>query len=207
MRAIRSYIGANSGTFTQQDHIYYERSSETRTYLRVHPGIRTIDQFLDYSPAAAGMTYRNSAQPSGVTIDGVPDPALETGNALGPPITWEQATGTQGSVTLVSRLFTDLPEFVPGSYYQDDSTSPATTQCGGYADNQAWGASGPAFTSSGANTDPTLSGPVYSLTGVRTSFYDAPGATADLAALRSAQIDAPLQVVVKKPRRRGAGGN
>jgi hypothetical protein len=200
VRAIRSYIGANSGTFTQQDHVYYEQGDVTTTFLRVHPGITTIDQFLDYSPAAAGMTYRNSAKPLGVTIDGNPDTGMETGNALGPQITWEQTTGPQGSVTLVTRVATDLPGFTPGSYYQDDSTSPATQQCGGYADNQAWGASGPAFTSSGSNTDPTLAAPVYSLTGTRSNFYSGPGADASLAELRSKQVDSPLKVsVASKP--------
>ncbi|MEZ5063053.1 MAG: hypothetical protein R2700_16380, partial [Solirubrobacterales bacterium] len=37
IRAIRSYIGANSGTYTQQDITYYERFEQIRTYLRVHP--------------------------------------------------------------------------------------------------------------------------------------------------------------------------
>lgn len=199
VRAIRSYIGANSGTFTQQDHIYYQRGDVTNTYLRVHPGISVIDQFLDYSPAASGMTYRTSANPLGVTIDGNPDPGMETGNALGPQIDWEQATGPQGSVTLVSRVATDLPGFTAGSYYQDDSTSPATQQCGGYADDQAWGASGPALSSSGMNTDPTLNYPLYSLTGTRSNFYSGPGADASLAELRSKQVDAPLKIRVAKP--------
>ena len=202
VRAIRSYIGANSGTFTQQDHVYYDRGDVTTTYLRVHPGISTIDQFLDYSPAASGMTYRNSAKPSGVLIDGNPDIGMETGNALGPPIDWEQATGAQGSVTLVTRVATDLPGFTAGSYYQDDSTSPATQQCGGYADDQAWGASGAAFTSSGANTDPTLGPPVYSLTASRSNFYSGPGADAALGELRSRQVDSPLKVRVASARAR-----
>ena len=192
VRAIRSYIGANSGTFTQQDRIYYQRAEVMKTYLRVHPGINTIDQFLDYSPAASGMTYRTSADPGGVTVDGVPDGDLETGNSLGPELTWEQATGPQGSLAIVSRVDTDIPTFSAGSYYQDDSTSPATPQCGGYADDQAWGSSGPGITGVGVNTDPTL-GPASSLTGTRTIFYSAPGADAALAELRSDQVDSPLE--------------
>ena len=192
VRAIRSYIGANSGTFTQQDRIYYQRAEVMKTYLRVHPGINTIDQFLDYSPAASGMTYRTSADPGGVTVDGVPDGDLETGNSLGPELAWEQATGPQGSLAIVSRVDTDIPTFSAGSYYQDDSTSPATPQCGGYADDQAWGSSGPGITGVGVNTDPTL-GPASSLTGTRTIFYSAPGADAALAELRSDQVDSPLE--------------
>jgi hypothetical protein len=192
VRAIRSYIGANSGTFTQQDRIYYQRAEVMKTYLRVHAGINTIDQFLDYSPAASGMTYRTSADPGGVTIDGVPDGDLETGNSLGPELSWEQATGPQGSLAIVSRVDTDIPTYSAGSYYQDDSTAPATPQCGGYADDQAWGSSGPGITGVGVNTDPTL-GTAMSLTGTRTIFYGAPGADAALAQLRSDQVDAPLE--------------
>jgi len=192
VRAIRSYIGANSGTYTQQDRVYYERAEVMRTYLRVHAGINTIDQFLDYSPAASGMTYRTSTHPGGVTIDGVPDPDLETGNALGPAVDWEQTTGPQGSLSIVSRVDTDIPTFAAGSYYQDDTT-PTTQQCSGYADAEAWGAAGPGVTGVGVNTDPTL-GPAKNLTATRTTFFSAPGATADLAALRSEQIDDPLAV-------------
>ncbi len=199
VRAIRSYIGANSGTYTQQDITYYERSEVIRTYLRVHPGINVIDQFLDFSPGAAGMTYRTSADPVGVTIDGVPDPGMETGSALGPELEWEQASGAQGSISTVSRVVTDIPTFTAGSYYQDDSTSPATMQCGGYADDQAWGASGPAISGVGVNTDPTL-GPANSLTGTRTVFFDPPfadAAAATAAAERhSEQVDNPLDAEV-----------
>ena len=197
VRAIRSYIGANSGTFTQRDHVYYERRDDMTTYLRVHPGITTISSFLDFSPAASGMSYRNSANPAGVTIDGVPDPGLDSGG--GAPIEWEQATGPQGTVSSVSRVETDLPGFAPGSYFLDDSTSPSVAQCGGYADNQAWGSSGPVFTSGGANTDPTL-GSAYSLTGTRSAYYSEPGGSAGLATLRSEQTDTPLVATARSQR-------
>ena len=197
VRAIRSYIGANSGTYTQQDRIYYQRSEVMHTDLRVHPGINVISQFLDYSPAASGMTYRSSADPAGVTIDGVPDPALETGNSLGPAVQWEQVTGPQGTLSIVNRYATDISGLTLGSYYQDDSTSPATQQCGGYADDQAWGASGSVISmpsvSGGINTDPTLTAPVYSFAGTRTIFYGT-GGDAALAELRSEQVDSPLAV-------------
>ena len=195
VRAIRSYIGANSGTYTQRDHIYYDRADVTTTYLRVHAGIKTISNFYDYSPAAAGMTYRNSLNPAGVRIDGVPD------SIAAAPMSWEQVTGPQGSASIVSRVATDLPEFSLSSYYLDDSTSPPVKQCGGYADAAAYGASGPLFTSSGANTDPTL-GAAFSLTGTRTTFYDEPGTAAQVAALRSRQVDSPLRIRVSPAGRR-----
>ncbi len=202
VRAIRSYIGANSGTYTQQDRTYYQRSEVTTVDLRVHPGINVISQFLDFSPAAAGMTYRNSAKPSGVTIDGVPDPTMETENSAGPEVQWEQATGQQGTLSVVSRYQTDIDGIALGSYYQDDSTSPLTQQCGGYADDQAWGSSGSVITmpavSGGVNTDPTL-GPANSFSGTRTTFYSAPGGDQSLAELRSEQIDNPLTVTTSAP--------
>ena len=36
VRAIRSYIGANSGPITQREHIFYDRREDVRTFLRVH---------------------------------------------------------------------------------------------------------------------------------------------------------------------------
>ncbi len=189
VRAIRSYIGANSGTWTQRDHVYYDRADVTRTVLRVHPGISKVSQFYDYSPAAIGMTYRNARNPAGVRVDGEPD-ALAGGLSR-----WEQVTGPQGSVTTVARVATDVPGFVATTSYLDDATSPPVQQCGGYADQAAIGASGPLFTSSGANTDPTL-GRAFGLTGTRTTFYGPPGQGAKVAALRSRQVDAPLRVAV-----------
>ena len=173
----------------------------TTTFLRVHPGISTISQFLDYSAAADGMTYRNSAQPAGVTIDGVPDPALETGNTLGPELRWEQVSGGQGTATIVNRLVTNMPGVEIGSYYQDDLT-PTTLQCMGYADTEAHGASGPAIMNAGGNSDPTLVesfGPASDFTSTRTTYFGGPGGDAELASSRSDQVDAPLQVELGKP--------
>ena len=192
VRAIRSYIGANSGTYTQRDHVYYRDSEVATTYLRVHPGISTISQFLDYSPAAGGMIYRNSAAPEGVTIDGVTDPGLETDTGLGPRLDWEQTTGPQGSLTVINRLVTDMPGVEVGSYYEDDLT-PAAAQCSGYADSQAWAASGAALRNAGQNTDPTL-GSAYAFVGTRTTFFSGPGADVALASRRAAQVDSPLDV-------------
>jgi hypothetical protein len=41
VRVIRSYLGANSGTYTQREHIFYRRTERVQTFLRVHaiPGI------------------------------------------------------------------------------------------------------------------------------------------------------------------------
>lgn len=201
VRAIRSYIGANSGTYTQRDQVFYQRSQVDRTYLRVHPGIATISQFIDYSAAASGMTYRNSAAPGGVVVDGNPDPSIETGTTPGAPFTWEQTTGQQGTLSIVTRLSSNLPDLGLGSYYED-TAAPAASQCSGYADSRAYGASGMVITNAGRNTDPTLDdvyGSHYDFTGTRTIFFAGPGADAALAAKRADQVDAPLQVSLGAP--------
>ena len=72
MRAIRSYIGANSGPLTQREHIFYEQREDIRTFLRVH-AIPGPWDFFDYSSAAIGMTYRNNRNTDAVTIDGNPE--------------------------------------------------------------------------------------------------------------------------------------
>jgi hypothetical protein len=144
------------------------------------------------------MTYRSSAYPSGVTIDGFPDagiPVPGEASVLQPPIEWEQATGGAGTLNTVSRVDTNLPGYVPGSFYRDEGSSPTFGQCGGYADSLSYGTSGVEFKSSGANTDPTL-GAAYRLTGTRTTFFDGPNEDAAAAARRSEQIDDPLAVTV-----------
>ncbi len=199
VRAIRSYIGANSGTFTQRDDIFYERRQDTFTYLRVHAGISQVSQYLDYSPAATGMTYTNSSvYPASATIDGVPDAAIPvpSGNALQTPeAEWEQANGPQGSLSVITRVEQNVPGFTPGYFYRDEGAGPDFEQCGGYADALSYGSSGSEFKSGGANTDPTL-GEHYDLTAQRTIYYGAPfadvAAGAADAARRSEQVDNPL---------------
>jgi len=70
VRAIRSYLGANSGPFTQRDHIFYEQRQDITTFLRVHeiPGVMDL---YDYSPAASGMYYYNDWNTEGLLVDGV----------------------------------------------------------------------------------------------------------------------------------------
>ena len=48
VRAIRSYLGANSGPNTQRTHFFYDRREDIVTNLRVH-SIPSIMDFFDYS--------------------------------------------------------------------------------------------------------------------------------------------------------------
>lgn len=186
VRAIRSYIGANSGTYTHREHVFYERRQDIRTFLRVHqiPGV--LDAF-DYTPAASGMTYRHDADQRGVRIDGVPD-APGVG-----PITWETVDGAQGSLGIVHGFSTDIPGFAHTSYYLDKQApgGGAETQCTG--DASAYGMSGPWLNATVPNTDPTL-GTANRLAVTRHLFYDSPG-KADGPA-RKAQIANPLRTTV-----------
>ncbi len=189
VRAIRSYIGANSGTYTQRDQIYYEGLADTETHLRVHPGISDVITAMDYSEDAFGMTYRNSLNPAGVKVDGVPDPGVKLGE-----LSWEQMSGEQGSITLVSRVQTDIESAVLTSYYQDDFTPTENAiTCSG--DGHAIGASGPRINGTGsANTDPVLAPPVKYLTATRQTYVDPIGATKEVAIHHSQQVDSPLVI-------------
>jgi hypothetical protein len=188
VRAIRSYVGANSGPNTQRTHFFYDRREDIVTNLRVHP-IPSIMDFFDYSPAATGMTYRNDLNPVGVTIDGNPD-VLRSGTP-----SWEQVTGPQGTVDIVGSVA--ATGFTPSAtnYYLDDST-PATTQCTG--DAFAYGSSGLLLTGGGSdfpNTDPAT-GATASLTGTRIMYFEGPGGTAISAAAHRADALSPLTTAV-----------
>ncbi len=183
VRAIRSYVGANSGPSVQRTHIFYDRREDITTNLRVH-AIPSVMDYFDYSPAASGMTYRNSLNAAGVTIDGNPDSVV-----AGQP-TWEQVTGAQGTVTQVGTLSASFATTLT-NYYLDDSTPPIT-QCTG--DGYAYGQSGLYITSALPCTDPSQ-GCADSLTTTRTIYYDAPGGTAATAALYSAGVVYGLQSV------------
>lgn len=180
VRSIRSYLGANSGPNTERTHIFYDRREDVITDLRVH-AIPSIMDLMDYSPAASGMTYRNSRNPTGVTIDGTPDvlTAGETG--------WEQVTGPQGTVTHIGDLVASFARTVT-SYYLDDTT-PSDPQCTG--DAFAMGTSGAYVTSSLPCTDPAQ-GCTATLQGRRTTYYDGPGGTAASAAAHRAEVSNPV---------------
>ncbi len=185
VRAIRSYVGANSGPNTQRTHVFYDRREDVVTNLRVH-AIPSILDFFDYSAAAIGMTYRNDLSPAGVTVDGNPDSLT-----AGVP-SWEQLTGPQGTIDQIGLVQTT--GFTPtgvGGYYNDDST-PADTQCTG--DAFAYGASGLFLNGAIPNTDPATGG-TATLTGTRVMYFESPGGTAADAAARRDQVVSPLQAV------------
>lgn len=185
VRALRSYMGANSGPLTQRIHRFYEQRHDSTTHLRVHPISGMLD-FYDYSPAASGMTYFNDLNLAGVPVDGVPD-TLTAGSIL-----WEMVTGAQGSVLISHRLETDISPFGYTLFYSDDS-SPSTTQCTGDAFEYA--SSGPWILQDIPNTDPR-GAPCYVLAHTRTVGCAAPGQTVAEAALHHDQADTPLATTI-----------
>jgi len=190
VRAIRSYMGANSGPHTQRQHLFYERREDVQTFVRVHalPGVVF---FLDYSPAADGMVYRNDANPSGVTIDGVPD-VVNAG-----PSTWETVDGVQGGLTMLTVVDTDISALPNTSYYLDDVT-PGVAQCTG--DGFAYGSSGLWVNGSFPSTD-VAAGATNRLSMTRVIYFEAPGETDGPG--RRLRLDNPLAVTASAV---GGGG-
>lgn len=223
VRAIRAYIGANSGPYTQREQIFYQSREDDRVFLRVH-AIPSVMAFADYSPAASGMTYRSSVYPTGVPVDGVPDivsvpgyqdPRDLTGlpypNAGTGTSAWEQMTGPQGTVDIVSRLSTNISNVAVTAYYLDNShpstaydssksAGDVTYQCTG--DGTAYGSSGLSVRVSipiGTdipNTDPRSTSKDLSVDQVR--FFGGPGGDAAQAENRKSRVDTPMQVTAAR---------
>jgi hypothetical protein len=187
VRAIRTYLGANSGPLTERQHIFYERRQEITTFLRVH-AIAGMMDFFDYSPAAKGMQYYNDLNRSGVTIDGLAD-AVGTGQ-----IQWEMVNGPQGAMVISHAVSTDVPGFAYSSYYLDAGTRPADRQCTG--DKAAYGSSGTWITQGIPCTDPSK-GCTNNLTSKRILSYEAPGLTVPAAEQRNTQVNHPLSYTVQ----------
>lgn len=185
VRAIRSYLGANSGPFAQRVHLFYERRHDIATHLRVH-AIPGVTDFYDYSPEADNMTYYNDLNAGGASIDGDPTGDMVTPGA----IVWEMVTGAQGTLIMALALDTDIPSFAYTSYYSDDAT-PAVTQCTG--DNEEHGASGPWVNAPIPNTDPLI-GSANTLVVRRTVYYEEPDQSVDLPPTRYLQATNLLSV-------------
>ena len=169
VRAIRSYVGANSGPLTEREHIFYGRRQDIRTSLRVH-AIPSVMDFFDYSPAASGMTYYNDLNTSGVTIDGVTD------SPVAGPIQWQMVTGAQGTVVQAASIATNIANFSYTSYYYDQAPAVTTPQCTG--DGSSYGSSG-AWVNMPSGipcTDPGLNCTNFMNT-TNVLYYEAPGAS------------------------------
>lgn len=193
VRAIRSYMGANSGPYVQREHVYYRDYEQNTVFLRVHPML-DLYTWTDFSEAAIGMTYRDLKNPDGVTVDGQPD-ALEpttSADVANGAYGWQQLSGPQGTVTTVVGADTDIRNANFGNFYldQENPDGPNEVQCGG--DGKSIGASG--FGILGPvtpNTDPRL-GQGNKLTVKRIRYFDAPGGGVALGENYAARVTSPL---------------
>jgi hypothetical protein len=184
VRVIRSYLGANSGTYTQREHIFYRSTERVQTFLRVH-AIPGIMDFYDLSPAAIGMQYSSSSTPAGVLVDG----NIDTTGTAAP--TWEAVTGTQGTIVSTTASQTDIAGLTIQAYYRDDDDTPPT-QCTGDADE--YGAAGTAIVSAIPNTDPAA-GTFNNLTATRWNVY-VPGSEPADVQTRVTNLTTPLTTSV-----------
>jgi hypothetical protein len=185
VRAIRSYLGANSGTYTQRDEVMYEGRMDVTTYLRVH-SIPPLRDWMDYSASAIGMRYFTDTNTAGVTIDGTPD---TTPTAL---FSWEMVRGAPGAIVHTSSIETDISGLTANihPYYSDDTT-PAEQQCSG--DAFQYGASGTTIGQDIPNTDPTL-GAASTFVGRRRMTFLAPDTSIATAGRIGAEAAAPVTV-------------
>ncbi len=197
VRAIRSYMGANSGPYVQREHVYYADHEQNTVFLRVHVML-DLYAWTDYAPSAIGMTYRDEKNPGGVTIDGNPDTLVPTTSAdvANGAYSWQQVSGTHGTLSTVVGSQTDIPNPTFGNYYLDDSTPVGgnEVQCGG--DGQSIGASGFGIlghnnTAITPNTDPRL-GDFNNLTVDRTRYFGPPSDGVTEAANYKNRVEQPL---------------
>ncbi len=142
VRAIRSYVGANSGPLTQETMYFYSDRVESKVNLRVHaiPGIMA---FLDFSSAASGMTYGSSTG-GPVTIDGNPDPLPTTAPE------WQYVSGPQGTLTWRSDVTTTATGLSTSFEWRDVGPDPA--ECWG--DGAFYGVGSTLLSGGIPNTDP-----------------------------------------------------
>jgi hypothetical protein len=151
VRAIRDYVGANSGPLVQRRHIFYKSKEVIDTYLRVHVVPGPTD-FVDYNANAVGLEYKHWMQElPGAIIDGTPDvvpsnPAFlprtrswETvdspENPLHPAIVLLGLQGKlpdspQGGLTYVHYLDTNNPDSTSRLFYRDNEVG-TTDYCNG----------------------------------------------------------------------------
>jgi hypothetical protein len=186
VRAIRSWVGANSGPYTQREELYYEQREDVVTYLRVHSIPGTMDLF-DYNAAASGMHYYNDLNLAGVLVDGDPDTVAQG------PIQWELLAGSQGSISQSHVLTTNLTGYTRTSYYLDDITPPASdVQVSG--DSESWGQGGP-WLQSLQSTD-AAAGSTNFLTARRAIYYSGPDLSVADAQHNDALTRNPLQAAI-----------
>jgi hypothetical protein len=194
VRAIRDFVGANSGPTVQRRFFFYENKEVITTFLRVHP-IPGVMEWVDYSDEAIGMTYANAFTPLPITIDGQMDPVTGTGLMSDPTMMWEQVDGPQGGLTYTYDVQATILDPTYKLFYEDNASNALRNRCDG--DAKAIGASGPMISPLVESTDEGSGSGPAKLTETRTRYYEAPGRAN--GPQRRSQSSNPLQATVTQP--------
>jgi hypothetical protein len=200
VRAIRSYIGANSYVWTVNTDIFYPDREDTVTELRGHAGLPGYGSSDDYLTGTTGLKY-SDAKNTGVVIDGTTDtpaPITYTTGATPPPL-WQMVSGPQGSVVTVRKLDTSITGLNVTTVYQDHNpaSSGSPEQCTG--DDVAYGSNGENVTSPSFSvpvTDPTLSATPASFVLHRYRYFEAPNTSTTTAGAIENQALNPIHTSV-----------
>ena len=140
VRAIRSYVGANSYKYTVNTDIFYPYREDTVTELRGHAGLPGYGSADDFVTGTTGLTYSDPVN-SNIPIDGTPDAvnpiSFTTGSPA--PASWQMVSGAQGSLVTVRSINTDISGLNASTVYQDSNPA-SPPQCTG--DGAAWGENG-----------------------------------------------------------------
>jgi hypothetical protein len=200
VRAIRSYIGANSYKWTVNTDIFYPDRQDTITELRGHAGLPGYGAADDYTTGTTGLTYSDPSN-SGVVINGATDaftPITYNTGSPAPPL-WQMVSGPQGAVVTARTLTTDITGLKVTSVYQDHTPAATSSpeQCTG--DGVAYGSNGANVTSpvnNVPNTDPTLGANPNNFLLKRFRFFGAPNTSASNAATFEQQVLHPVTLTV-----------
>jgi hypothetical protein len=198
VRAIRSYIGANSYKYTVNTDLFYPDREDSVTELRGHAGLPGYGSADDFVTGTTGLTYSDPVN-SGVTIDGNPDavtPISYTTGSTAPPASWQMVSGAQGSLVTVRSIDTDISGLNVTSVYEDRNPA-SPPQCTG--DAAAWGENGTNLTSPTGSvpvTDPTLTATPATLVLTRYRYFEGPNLSASTAATLSSEALTPIQATV-----------
>ena len=197
VRAIRSYIGANSYKYTVTTDIFYPDRQDTVTELRGHSGLPGYGSADDFITGTTGLTYSDPVN-SGVAIDGRADAVtpitFTTGSTA--PTMWQMVSGPQGSLVTVRSVDTDISGLNVSTVYKDQSVA-SPPQCTG--DAAAWGQNGVDLTSPVGSvpvTDPTLTATPATLVLHRYRIFEPPNLSAATAGTLDIQARTPVQTSV-----------
>ena len=197
VRAIRSYIGANSYKYTVNTDIFYPDRQDTITELRGHAGLPGYGSADDFLTGTTGLSYSDPLN-NGMVIDGKPDAVTPITYTTGstPPPAWQMVSGAQGSLVTVRSIATDISGLNASTVYEDQNPA-SPPQCTGEA--AAWGQNGMNITSPVGSvpiTDPTLTATPATLVLTRYRYFEGPNLPTTAAATIDTQALTPIQTSV-----------